>query len=287
LLRRLIGEDIDLRVVLAPDLGHVRADPGQLDQILLNLAVNARDAMPTGGSLTIETRNVHLDESYAQRFQEVRPGPYVMLAVTDTGCGMNEEVKARMFEPFFTTKGVGQGTGLGLATVFGVVKQSGGHIAVYSEPGKGTSFKIYMPRVEGEVRASGSHPGFAKIPGGTETILLVEDEDAVRRLGRLVLETNGYTVVEAGDGEQALRICEQYPDPIHLIVTDVIMPHIGGRELADRLLALLPTLKVLYLSGYTDDAIIRHGVLDSTMAFLQKPFTNMALARKVREVLDQ
>jgi signal transduction histidine kinase len=287
MLHRLIGEDIDLVTILDPALGSVKADPGQIEQVLLNLAVNARDAMPQGGKLTVETRNVVLDEDYARRHVDVQPGPYVMLAVTDTGVGMDEEIKSHLFEPFFTTRELGEGTGLGLATVHGIVKQSEGHIWVYSEPGQGTTFKVYLPRTEEAVELGQQ----AQIPieslRGQETVLLVEDEEVVRDLVRLVLLKRGYTVLEARDGEEALWACEQHEGPVHLLVSDVVIPGVmSGRDLAERLETLYPGMKVLYMSGYTDNAIVRHGVLELGVAFLQKPFTPASLARKVRETLD-
>ncbi|MCW5969266.1 MAG: MEDS domain-containing protein [Blastocatellales bacterium] len=285
MLRRVIGEDIHLTTVLHPQLGSVKADPGQLEQILLNLAVNARDAMPQGGKLTIETNNVLLGEEYVRSHADVRPGWYVMLAVTDTGVGMTEEVKRHLFEPFFTTKGPGKGTGLGLAVVHGIVKQSDGTIEVYSEPGVGTSFKIYLPRVEQAAPTGKSWPGHGPAPRGTETILLVEDEDAVRALTRFTLQQCGYTVLEASYGEEAIRVVTSRREKIHLLATDVVMPGMGGRILAERLLSLHPEMKVLYLSGYTDDAVVRHGILHEEVNFLQKPFSPIALAHKVREVL--
>ncbi len=286
MLKRLIGEDITLTSILDPAIGPVKADPGQLDQVLVNLAVNARDAMPSGGRLTIETAPVELDEAYARMHPGATPGPYVMLAVSDTGCGMDAETQARVFEPFFTTKEKGKGTGLGLSTVYGIVKQSGGYITVYSEVGCGTTFKIYLPRITGEAPRA-AKPAAAPPPTGSETILLVEDEEAVRAFTRSVLESQGYTVLEARDGAEALRLAQDHPGEIHLLVTDVVMPGLSGRALAERLAPARPTMNVLYLSGYTDNAIVHHGVLDDDIAFLQKPFTRDALARKVRAILDR
>jgi len=288
MLQRLIGENIDLITLSAKDLGRIKADPGQIEQVLLNLVVNAKDAMPSSGKLTIEMANVELDENYARSHINVKPGCYVMLSVSDTGCGMPPEIREKIFEPFFTTKEKGKGTGLGLSTVYGIVKQSEGSIYVYSEPGRGTTFKIYFPRIE-EVTES-IEPG-AKITKsfqGSETILLVEDEEMVRRLARTILQDNGYNVLEASNGEEALRIAQEHgAKQIHLMVTDVVMPRMSGRELADCLESVRPEMKVLYISGYTDDAIIRHGVLEQGMAFIQKPFTPDALVRKVRNVLDK
>ena len=285
MFRRLIGKNIDLATTLDPAGAWIKADPGQIDQVIINLVVNARDAMPTGGFLTIETQNVELDQDYARKHPESQPGNYVMLAVTDSGCGMDEVTRSKIFEPFFTTKEPGKGTGLGLATVQGIVKQSGGSIEVYSEVGRGTTFKVYLPRIEVPVSSGKSLPGPSFIPRGTETILLAEDEPAVRAAVRLVLESSGYTVLEASSGEEAVQICQQHQGPIHLLMTDVVMPKMSGRQLAELVLALLPKIKVLYSSGYTDDAVVHHGVLEAGMAFLQKPFTPMVLARKVREVL--
>ncbi len=286
MLRRLIGEDIELETSLGEGLGRVKADPGQIEQVIMNLAVNARDAMPQGGRVTIETANVELDEAYARAHIAVKPGPYVMLAVSDTGCGMEAETRARLFEPFFTTKEKDKGTGLGLSTVYGIVKQSGGNIWVYSEPGRGSTFKIYLPRVD-DVAEAGRQAGrrLASVQG-KETVLLAEDEQPVLRLVRTVLEACGYTVLEAARVEEALEISKRHEGPIHLLLTDVVMPQMSGRQLAERLATTHPETKVLYISGYADNAIVHHGVLDAGTAFLQKPFTPDTLARKVREVLD-
>ncbi len=286
LLRRLLGEDVELRTVLAPDLAAVKADPSQLEQIVLNLAVNARDAMPNGGKLTIETQNVELDQEYVRGHLSAQPGPYVMLAVSDTGVGMDAATQARIFEPFFTTKEQGKGTGLGLATVYGIVKQSGGWIWVYSEPGHGTSFKIYLPRVAEAVAPAAPSPVPPVSVRGSETVLLVEDDEMIRKLVQKVLKANGYTVLVAASGGDAERVAGQHEGPIHLLMTDVVMPGLNGREVAQRLTAARAGIRVLYLSGYTDDAIVHHGVLDPGVAFLQKPFTPAVLGRKVREVLD-
>ncbi len=286
LLARLLGEDIDLRSRLAATLGHVKVDPGQLEQVIVNLCINARDAMPHGGKLTIETRDVELDANYCCTHPHVQPGPYVLLAVSDTGTGMDEATKSQVFEPFFTTKEQGSGTGLGLAMVYGFIAQSSGHIDVYSEPGLGSTFKVYLPRVQEPLTAVKSAPDHAVMPEGEETVLLVEDEDAVRRLARHALQTCGYIVLEASNGTEAIAVAEGHPGPIHLLATDVVMPHLGGRLVAERVAALKPGVKVLFLSGYTDDAVVRHGVLTAEMEFLQKPFTPSSLAQKVRDVLD-
>jgi CheY-like chemotaxis protein len=286
MLERLIGEDINLVTVLGKGLWPVKVDPGQLEQVLLNLAVNARDAMPNGGVLTIETMNVAMDSTSAQAHFPLSPGPYVLLAFSDTGVGMDADTQARIFEPFFTTKEKGKGTGLGLAMVYGIVKQSGGYIWVYSEVGKGTTFKIYLPRSEEQVVESGPVQIGVEAQQGTETILLVEDEDAVRALVRNVLREKGYRVLEASRGEEALELSELYSGQIDLLVTDVVMPKMSGRELARRLVNLRPHIKVLYISGYADDVVWYQGGLDSGGAFLQKPFSPEALAGKVREVLS-
>jgi PAS domain S-box-containing protein len=286
MLARLLGEDVSLVARLDPALGRVRADPGQLEQVIMNLAVNARDAMPGGGQLTIETANVDLDEAFAREHYPARPGPHVLLAVTDTGIGMSAEVQAHLFEPFFTTKEKGKGTGLGLATVYGIVKQSGGFIWVYSEVGRGSTFKIYLPRVDEPAEPLAQAATAAAVPGGRETILLAEDEPPVRAVARQVLERQGYTVLEAPSAEAALDLAERYSGTIHLLLTDVVMPGMSGRDLAVRLAALRPGTRVVYMSGYADNAIIRHGMLEPDVAYVQKPFTPDAIARKVREVLD-
>ena len=286
LLRRLLGEDVALRAVLAPDLATVKADPSQLEQVLLNLAVNARDAMPNGGKLTIETQNVELDQEYVRGHLAAQPGSYVMLAVSDTGVGMDAATQARIFEPFFTTKERGKGTGLGLATVYGIVKQSGGWIWVYSEPGQGTTFKVYLPRVTEPAAPAAPSPARPVSVRGSETILVVEDEEVIRKLVQKVLKANGYTVLVAGTGSDAERVAGAHAGPIHLLMTDVVLPGLNGREVARRLVAQRAGIRVLFLSGYTDDAIVHHGVLDPGVAFLQKPFSPAVLGRKVREVLD-
>ncbi len=287
MLRRLIGEDIELAALLDLELGTVKADPGQLQQVIMNLIVNARDAMPEGGKLTIETANVDLDSDYAAQHFEVIPGAYCMLAISDNGFGMDEETRSHIFEPFFTTKGLGRGTGLGLSTVYGIVKQSGGHISVYSEPGHGTTFQIYLPRVVELAEDEDLRREPLSLPNGDETLLLVEDEAAVRELAARVLREYGYTVLEASDPSQALRAIDEHSaDEVQLLVTDVVMPQMSGRDLAEHLAPLRPDMRVLYVSGYTDRAIVHHGVLDEGTPFLQKPFTAEALVSKVREVLD-
>jgi len=287
LLDRLIGEDIDMVMVPGADLGSVKADPGQIEQVIMNLAVNARDAMPNGGKLTLETSNVALDETYARFHPPAQPGEYVMIAISDTGMGMDAETQTHIFEPFYTTKGL-KGTGLGLSTVYGIIKQSGGFIYVYSEPGRGTTFKIYLPRVTagGETIVAQPPAIVTQAERGKETILVVEDETNLRRLARQSLERQGYTVLEAADGNLALKVSALYPGPIHLLLTDVIMPGINGRELANQLTRVRPEMKTLYMSGYTENAIGHNGTLDAGITLLQKPFTLPALQAKVREVID-
>jgi hypothetical protein len=286
MLRPVLGENVALKSALAADLHAVRADPNQLEQVILNLAINARDAMPGGGKLTVETRNVELDEEYAAQHVAVVPGHYVMLAVSDTGTGMDAQTQARIFEPFFTTKGPGQGTGLGLSTVYGIVKQSGGNIWVYSEPGRGTAFKIYFPAVDAPVEAAATTAATAARFDGVETILLVEDDEQLRRFAHRALTARGYTVLDADRGAAALDVVRRHGERIHLLLTDVVIPDMDGRALASALRAERPELRVLFMSGYADKAIVHHGVLDPDVTYLAKPFTTDAVARKVREVLD-
>ena len=288
LLRRLLAETVEMKTIARKDVGAVKADPGQIEQVIMNLVVNARDAMPDGGRILIETSNVELDDTYAQDHATVRPGRYVMLAVTDTGIGMTSDTVAHIFEPFYTTKESGRGTGLGLSTVYGIVKQSGGYIWVYSEPGKGTTFKVYLPRVEERVEVSST----AQIPApaardGKETILLVEDEPSVRELTRMVLSKRGYAVLEALNPADAERLAGSHGAEIHLLLTDVVMPGMSGHELAKRLTARHGNLRVLYMSGYTHNVIAEDGTLEEGLSFLQKPFTPQVLAQKVRETLDR
>jgi PAS domain S-box-containing protein len=285
MLQRLIGEDVDLRLLLRQDVGRVSADPGQMEQVIMNLVVNARDAMPKGGMLTVETANVELDEHYAGRHIAVKPGRYIMLAVSDNGSGMDATTKARLFEPFFTTKGSGKGTGLGLSTVFGIVKQSGGSVDVYSEVGTGTSVKVYLPRIDRAVPVE-AEEARRRPARGSETILLVEDDEMVRNLVRETLVRDGYKILDTSDPIEARRIAEQHRGPIQLLITDVVMPKVNGRDLADQLLRRRKEMKVLYMSGYTDNAVLNSGILHRDVAFLQKPFTPVTLTEKVREVLE-
>jgi CheY-like chemotaxis protein len=280
----LIGEDIALVNKLDSPLGKVRADPGQIEQVILNLAVNSRDAMPLGGDLTIETRNANHATAVQFTQGEVRPGNYVMLVVSDTGCGMSQEVQGHIFEPFFTTKEAGKGTGLGLATVYGIVNQSGGYIAVESTLGEGATFRVFLPRVFEAMDSPGNRATSAPDSSG-ETVLLVEDEDSVRNLASAILNENGYRVLQAKDGEQALGIAREFPDAIHVLITDIVMPQVSGRQLAEAIKSLRPSIQVLYMSGYTDDIISHHGELDSGTAFLQKPFSAKAFINKIVELL--
>jgi CheY-like chemotaxis protein len=288
LLRPLIGENIELQTQLAPDLGRTRADAGQIEQVLMNLVVNSKDAMPNGGKVIIQSANARLNhEDVRREYSYIHPGLYVVLSVTDTGEGMDKETQLRIFEPFFTTKEKGKGTGLGLSTVYGIIKQSGGYVLVQSEPGQGTTFRIYLPRVEDTLEPVGTAGTSSSQNGGSETVLLVEDEESVRQLVRETLESKGYKVLEADNGEAALRIVSNYSDKVDMLITDVVMPGMSGRELSARMCASRPQTKVLYLSGYTEDAIGHEGVVDPDTAFLQKPFTLQMLSRKVREVLGE
>jgi PAS domain S-box-containing protein len=291
MLRRLIGEHIELRIVLQPVLGRVKADPGQVEQLIMNLVVNARDAMPTGGHLTIQTDNTALSELQILEHAELPPGPYALLTVSDTGTGMDEATKSRIFEPFFTTKEIGKGSGLGLATVFGIIKQSGGFIEVDSALGSGSTFRAYLPQIREATRLQGSSHrnsthSLANMPRGVETVLLVEDEDGLRELAQLILKASGYKVLSTRNGDEAVHVCQGYADVIHLLLTDVVMPKMSGRQLTDLLAPSRPSMKVLYMSGYTDDMMVRHGIQDEGTNFLPKPFTPAALTQKVRDVLD-
>jgi two-component system cell cycle sensor histidine kinase/response regulator CckA len=286
MIPRLIGEDIALTLALDPELGQVKADPGQVEQVVMNLAVNARDAMPDGGKLTVQTANVDLDTAYTRQHPGSRIGSYVMLRVTDTGTGIDPEIQAQIFEPFFTTKERDKGTGLGLATVYGIVKQSGGYIAVDSEKGKGASFSVYLPRVEETVAPPDLSNDLPASVRGSETVLLVEDESSLRKLADMFLRDSGYQVLTAENGAQALQVARQHAGPIHLLLTDVVMPGINGRVLAERLAPSQPAMKILYMSGYTDSFIAGHGVLEAGAHLMHKPFTEETLTRKVREMLD-
>jgi CheY-like chemotaxis protein len=284
MLRRLIGEDIALAILAPTTLGHVLADPGQLEQVVMNLAVNARDAMPDGGNLTLELMDVHVDQDQADEAGVILAGDYVVLAMSDTGIGMDAATRAQIFEPFFTTKAPGKGTGLGLSTVFGIIRQSGGHIAVTSAPGAGSTFKLFLPRTAAPTEAA----TVVDVPDGargSETILLVEDEDQVRVVTAAILRRNGYHVLDSSNGGEAFLISKSFPGKIDLLLTDVVMPRMNGRKLAEELAPQRPDMRVLYASGYTDDAIVQHGVLDAGIAFIQKPFTPTTLLRKLREVL--
>jgi CheY-like chemotaxis protein len=286
MLRRIIHESIDLLTVLDTQLGNVRADPGQIEQVIMNLAVNARDAMHNGGTLTIRTENVYLDGDFAGRHLSVPAGDFIKLTVTDTGEGMDAETQAHIFDPFFTTKPVGKGTGLGLSTVYGIVKQSGGDILFHSEPGRGTKFEIYLPRVDEIIEAPPRRKEDGREHMGSETILLTEDEAIVRTLVREILVDGGYNVIEADSAAAALSICDTYEDRIDLLLTDVVMPKMGGSELSAKVTEILPNIRVLFMSGYTDDSIADLGVLKSNTSFIEKPFSPESLCRKVREALE-
>jgi len=285
LLGRLLGSDIELTVLYGERVGRVRVDPGQIEQVVMNLAVNARDAMPNGGKLTLQTKNVELDAEYAQQHLGVRPGPHIMLAVTDTGVGMDKETQARVFEPFFTTKDIDKGTGLGLSTVFGIVHQSGGHLWLYSELGRGSTFKIYFPRTDASIDALSSEPPAISLDTSDETILLVEDDEHVRAVARTILQKSGYTVLDVATPGEALLASEQHDAEIDLLLTDVVLPRMDGPALAERIRLARPGIKLLFMSGYTDEAIVQHGLLDSGAPFLQKPLTPESLGRAVRGAL--
>jgi nitrogen-specific signal transduction histidine kinase/ActR/RegA family two-component response regulator len=286
MLRRLIGEDVELLIVPGAALGRIKADPGQIEQVVLNLVVNGRDAMPEGGCITVSTANVSLADGFARVRVDLPPGDYVMLSVSDTGCGMDAATQAHVFEPFFTTKAVDKGTGLGLSTVYGIVKQSEGDIVIDSEPGAGATFKIFLPRVDGAA-AEEDTPGVrVNLPRGSETVLVAEDEDAVRGVARELLSICGYTVLEARNGREGLALAREHPGPIHLLLTDVVMPLMSGTELAQQLTAVRPAMKVLFMSGYTDDTVALRRIAEGEIPLLEKPFTTEALARQVRAALD-
>ncbi len=286
MLVRIVGEDIELLTSLGKEPGSVKVDPGQFEQVLVNLVVNARDAMPDGGKLMIETANVDLDESYCTYHPQARPGKFVLLAVSDTGSGMSDEVKEHIFEPFFTTKDQGRGTGLGLAMIFGLVQQAEGSIEVYSEVGHGTTFKIYLPRFAEQAEKLTRDEPALTLPAGNETVLLVEDEASVRQVALMILKELGYKVLSAPNGGEAFMLAEKHAGRIDLLMTDVVMPGMNGRDLAERLLGLHPEMKVLFTSGYTADVVVHHGVLEKNLNFIGKPYTPQSLARKMREVLD-
>jgi CheY-like chemotaxis protein len=287
MLKRLLGEDVELVTLLEPRLKAVKADPSQIDQVIINLAANARDAMPGGGRLTIETHNEIVEDDAPRRHALFQPGAYVTIAVRDTGHAIDPKVLPHIYEPFFTTKEPGKGTGLGLSTVYGIVKQSGGFICVSSEIGHGTTFEVYLPQIDGEAATEAPAPPLAEPARGIETVLVVEDDEGVRKFTCAALRRLGYQVLEAVNAGEALLACERRRQPISLLVTDVVMPHMSGPQLAVRLQGIQPTMRVLYTSGFTDDAVVRHGLLDQSMAFLQKPFAASALGRKVRDVLDR
>jgi CheY-like chemotaxis protein len=286
MLRRLLGEDIEFRATLDPAAGQIKADPTQIEQVLMNLAVNARDAMPKGGKLTATTANITIDKTVLKNFPGLAPGSYVQLALTDTGTGMTDDVKAHLFEPFFTTKPVGKGTGLGLAICFGIVKQSSGHIEVESEVGEGTTFRLYFPLASSASEPAPIHAPAGQVAGGSETVLLVEDEPAVRELAVTTLRERGYKVMEAGNGEEGLRVARQHDGKIDLVLTDVVMPVMGGKEMADSLRGSRPDTKILFTSGYAEEALGHRGVPRGGIGFLEKPYMTDTLARRVREVLD-
>lgn len=286
MLQRLIGEDIEYTTHLDETLGSIQADAGQIEQVIMNLVVNARDAMPSGGKLTLETQNIELNENFSRKHVDLQPGNYILLAMSDTGIGMEEEIQNHIFEPFFTTKEKGKGTGLGLSTVHGIMKQSNGQISVYSAPGQGTTFKLYFPRMDASPAQSFLPEAASYSLRGTETILLVEDEEFVRKIIHRILNLQGYNVLQAENGDRARQLADSFPDKIHLLLTDVIMPQLSGQELSKQLTLSRPGIKVLFMSGYTDAAIVHHGILDEKVHFIQKPFTTELFLQKIRELLD-